>query len=31
MELIKNKGRQRKRATSGRRDGGGDEPWTWKE
>jgi transcriptional regulator with XRE-family HTH domain len=31
MELIKNKGKQRQRASSGRRDGGRDEPWTWKE
>jgi transcriptional regulator with XRE-family HTH domain len=36
MELIKNKGRQRKRAprkpaSSGPRDGGRDEPWTWTE
>ena len=31
MELIKNKGRQRQRASSGRKDGGRDEPWTWKE
>jgi hypothetical protein len=31
MELIKNQGRQRQRASSGRRDDGRDEPWTWKE
>ena len=36
MELMKNKGRQRKRAQrkpapSGRRDGNGEDPWTWKE
>ncbi|MFO7715091.1 helix-turn-helix domain-containing protein [Desulfosarcina sp.] len=31
MELIKNRGRQRQRASSGRRDDGRDEPWTWKE
>lgn len=36
MDLIKNRGKQRQRAqrsrtSSGRRDGGLDEPWTWKE
>lgn len=31
MELIKNKGKQRQRASSGRKDGGRGEPWTWKE
>lgn len=31
MELIKNKGRSRRRASSGRKDGGRDEPWNWKE
>jgi transcriptional regulator with XRE-family HTH domain len=31
MELIKNKGKQRRRASTGRRDSGRDEPWTWKE
>jgi transcriptional regulator with XRE-family HTH domain len=31
MELIKNKGRQRQRASSGRKDGGPDEQWSWKE
>jgi transcriptional regulator with XRE-family HTH domain len=35
MQLMENKGRQRKRAprkrTSAGRRGGGDEPWTWTE
>lgn len=31
MDLIKNKGKQRQRASSSRKDGGRDDPWTWKE
>jgi DNA-binding XRE family transcriptional regulator len=31
MELIKNKGKRRQRASSGPKDGGRDEPWTWNE
>lgn len=31
MDLIKNKGKQRQRASSGRKGGGRDDPWTWKE
>ena len=31
MELIKNKGKQRQRASSGRKGVGPDAPWTWKE
>jgi transcriptional regulator with XRE-family HTH domain len=31
MELVRNKGRQRQRASSPRRGGDRDEPWTWNE
>jgi len=31
MELIKNKGKQRQRVSSVRKDGGRVKPWTWKE
>ncbi|MCB2167723.1 MAG: helix-turn-helix domain-containing protein [Deltaproteobacteria bacterium] len=31
MDLIKNKGKQRQRASSSRKDRGRDAPWTWKE
>ena len=31
MDLIRNKGRQRQRASSARRKEDRDKPWTWKE
>ncbi len=31
MELIKNKGRRRQRASSSRKSGGRDDRWTWEK
>ncbi len=31
MDLVKAKGKIRKRVSSGRKDSGSDKPWTWNE